>query len=127
MLVKKNIKILIVDDDRITLGIQSKILSYKGYEVFVRDNASDIFNTFEEYHPDIILLDQHLPFVSGSAAIRLLRSQMLSRPIPIIYFSLHENFAEQAKSAGADLYLSKACTTDQLMDCIDSLVNDTVC
>ncbi len=120
---ERGVKILIFDDDFTTLKIQSKILSRMGYQVFTCDTAVDIFNTIEKYAPDVILMDHEMPLMTGIEAIKHLKANILSQPIPIILFSLYEHLADQAINAGAALYVSKASSFDRLTDAINSLVS----
>lgn len=119
---KQAIKVLIFDDDVMTLRIQSTILSRKGFRVYTCDTALNIFSTLEKYTPDIILMDQDMPSISGIEAIRQLKANALSSSIPVIFFSLYENMAEQAIKAGAAQYMSKASTADDLSNCIENIV-----
>ena len=119
----ESIKLLLVDDDVMTLRIISTILARKGYQVFTCQTAVNIFATVEKYAPDIILMDHDMPVVSGLEAITQLKSNTLSRSIPIIFFTVHENLAEKAINAGAAMHVSKASSAEHLAACIDSLVN----
>jgi CheY-like chemotaxis protein len=65
----EDIKVLIIDDDPMTLRIISTVLSRKGYPVFTSQTAVDVFNTVEKYDPDVILMDYDMPVVSGVYAI----------------------------------------------------------
>jgi len=123
---KQSTTVLIIDDDIITLRIQDKILTRMGYQVFTCITALNIFETIEKYAPDIIIMDHAMPFITGLEAIKQIRSNMLSSPIPIIFFSIYEDVAEEAIKAGATAYVPKGSTTDFLTNAINSLINKTV-
>jgi CheY-like chemotaxis protein len=119
----REIKVLLVDDDRMILRIISTMLSRKGYLVYTSNTAADILSIVEKYKPDIILMDYQMPVVSGIEAIELLKSNELSMPVPIIFFSVHESMAAKGIKAGAAMYVSKASSAEHLAACIDGLVN----
>lgn len=119
----ESIKVLLIDDDVMMLRIISTVLERKGYRVYTCQTAENIFATVGKYIPDIILMDHEMPTVSGIEAIGQLKSNVLSRAIPIIFFTVHEHMAEQAIKAGAAMHVSKSSTAEHLEDCINSLVN----
>jgi len=111
-------KILLVDDDGFMLTMVGRLLSARGFNVTVADTAVAILDTVAEYTPDVIIMDNEMPVVSGHQAILELKSNSNTRGIPIIYFSSVYNLAELARNAGADAYLSKTDILDNIDDII---------
>ena len=118
----KTIKILLVDDDILTLMVQSKLLTGRGYEVFTSQTAVNIFATIDKYAPDIIIMDHDMPVVSGSEAIRQIKGNQRTSTIPVIYFSSVEHLADLAAETGADAYISKSKKTNEMISIIEGLV-----
>ena len=59
-------KVLVVDDDNDICGLVSIALKSKGIEVMTAETGSDGLSIFQEFHPDIVLLDHRLPDMTGN-------------------------------------------------------------
>jgi len=122
---KKAYKILIVDDDAMVRRLYHRILTLKGYSVSTSDTAVRIFNTVAEHVPDIIIMDNQMPIVSGTEAIRQLKSSERFRSIPVILFSSVSNISVLAKECGADSHLSKLESNDHLFAILEDMIELT--
>jgi len=76
-------KILIVDDDRLSLKVASDILKDE-YEVDCVFCGEDSINYLKDNTPDLILMDLHMPGMGGKAAISQIMSSSTLCKIPII-------------------------------------------
>lgn len=74
------------------------------------------YQAAQEHPPDLMLLDLILPSLHGLAVCRLLKFHELNKRIPILIFSsiTETEIAALAASVGADAYLRKPFTTEQL-------------
>lgn len=114
-------KILIVDDDILSLRIYSRLLVMQGYEVATSHTAVGILGIIAEHGPDIIVMDHEMPVVTGFQAIKLLKANDQFRSIPVIYFSSVNNLPLLAIEAGSDAYVSKMGGPDELYAAIASM------
>ena len=114
-------KVLLIDDNATTRNIIGKIIAHRGYKVSTCGTALDILSTVEKHHPDIILMDHYMPDITGKEAIKILKSNDLTRSIPVIYFSTYESLELLAREAGADAFVSKESPVDYLTDSIAAL------
>ena len=70
----KNAKILIVDDQESNLAVLEKLLKKKGYENFKSlTDPRRVVPTFQEWQPDLILLDLMMPNMDGFAVMEALK------------------------------------------------------
>lgn len=100
-------RVLIFDDNVELLELCTIILEAMDLEIktsMVSDNADE---QVHDFMPDIILMDNWLPNISGVDATRLIKSDPQLKHIPVIYFSANHNVEVLAKEAGADDYLAK--------------------
>ncbi|MFT5117790.1 MAG: PAS domain S-box-containing protein [Kiritimatiellia bacterium] len=76
--------------------------------------------------PDLIILDIHLPNMSGLELVKLLKGDALTRHLPVIALSANAMpyDIEQGKSAGFDAYLSKPFNMQQLVDVLNRYLVD---
>jgi two-component system cell cycle response regulator len=110
-------KVLIVDDvstNRIVFKVK---LAAAGYEaILAADGASGLKTAMAE-RPDLILLDLNLPDMSGIDVMLRLRSNPITRRIPVIMFSAGRDGAARmaALQAGADDFLTKPIDDQTLL------------
>jgi len=66
-------KILVVDDEKLIRGLLKQHLEKEGYEVFTAESGEEGIKVFRTEIPDIILLDIHLPGISGLVTLEAIR------------------------------------------------------
>lgn len=115
-------KILIVDDEGDVCYLLSKLLKN-------RDMAHEQVNTLaqaeillKEDTPDIIFLDHNLPDGLGINFISLVKDTYPK--IKIVMITAHDStiIKNRALKKGADCFITKPFTSEQIYNCIDKLV-----
>src|SRR6478736_8131246 len=81
--VKRN-RILIVEDNPISLTLLKQLLKAHGYEVVGTPEGLQALDLAREEQPDLILMDIRLPDISGFEVTRLLKQDNQTKNIPII-------------------------------------------
>jgi DNA-binding response OmpR family regulator len=102
-------KILIVDDEKINLELFEVMLSKLG---FVVEEANDGFEALEKvkrFNPDLLLLDNVMPRMSGWEVTRTLKKDPKFSGIPIIMFSALDDVKDKVAGfeLGIDDYITK--------------------
>jgi len=102
-------KILLVDDNEITLKLIKRYLEDREYDVFVAGDGEECLRMVSENPPDIILLDVMMPKLDGYGTIKILKSNQDTKDIPVIIVTALNDVINQVKSiqSGADDFLSK--------------------
>ena len=115
-------KLLIVEDDRKIADSLKKGLVNEGYTVEVSYDGEEGLELAEISKPDLIILDRLLPKVDGIKFIERLRNQNI--PTPILMLSALGQTEEKIEglNTGADDYLSKPFSFDELLARIKSLL-----
>ena len=99
-------KIICADDDPGLQDVLPLLFGRAGYEVTMFSNGEQIMeNQFEV--PDLFLLDKQLSGVDGMVVCRFLKSQDMTRNIPVIIVSASPNLDSESKAAGADDFVEK--------------------
>ncbi len=107
--------ILIVDDDPTDLLLVGDILEDQGYRVFTATSGSRSLEMARSHQPDLILLDISMPDMDGLAVLQQLKSESLTRSIPVIFLTAFGHSANVVKGLqmGADEYISKPIRDDR--------------
>ena len=78
-------KVLVVDDNAGNLMLEKDLLEVAGFEVFVSENAADGIAIARKEKPDVVIMDVRLPDMRGTEAASILRQDMLTGDIPIVF------------------------------------------
>ena len=104
-------RILIVDDQTENLRVLAAVLEFAGYSnVRCLADSRDTLQTVCEFHPDLVLLDLHMPHVDGLAALDLLATVIPGDdylPVLVLTGDGTLEAKEKALSHGAHDFLSK--------------------
>jgi len=103
-------KILIIDDDRMTVTLLEQLLMRHGYtRVLGITNSRAALDTCTTFDPDLILLDLIMPEMDGFAILEALRSDASERFLPVVILTgdMSEEAKARALEAGATDFLVK--------------------
>jgi signal transduction histidine kinase/CheY-like chemotaxis protein len=81
------LRILVVDDEPTVLEALQALLTREGHQVVRAQNGEEALQRAAEERPDIILLDLHLPGLSGFEVVNRLRQTAGLAQVPVIAFS----------------------------------------
>lgn len=111
-------KILIVEDEKNIVLPMRMLFEKEGYEVRDVPNGIDAIKLAQEYLPDVVFLDIIIPGVSGYLVCEALKQDPNTKGIPVVVISAKTQAEdiERAYSSGADDYLTKPFTPEQLME-----------
>jgi two-component system chemotaxis response regulator CheY len=123
-------KLIVADDSRMVRGIVSRIVEPLGYEVAAAGNGQEALNLLETASEpiDLVLLDWNMPVLTGIDVIRKMRADLRFKNIPVLMVSTEseDTRIKQAMEAGAQGYLTKPFTPDQLKKAIDRALTKSV-
>ncbi len=108
--------ILIVEDESPILELLALNISQAGYNPLRAISAEHAEKLISEALPDIILLDWMLPGMSGIDFAKKLRSNALTKAIPIIMLTARSDELDKVKGleVGADDYITKPFSPREL-------------
>lgn len=111
-------RILVVDDEEEICETTKRFLQRKGYIVYAAQTKQQALRVVEESHPQLMLLDIRLVNESGLDLLK--EAKEIDRDIKVIMVSAleDEESIRQAKSLGADDYVTKPFTAQYLNDFI---------
>jgi CheY-like chemotaxis protein len=117
--------ILYVEDNLANLRLVERIVARRpGVTLLSAMQGQMGVDLAREHHPDLILLDQHLPDMAGDAVIGLLRADPRTRGIPIVMLSADASprQIQRLRELGARDYLTKPLDVTRLL----ALLDDTI-
>jgi DNA-binding response OmpR family regulator len=102
-------KILIVEDDKSILQLESILLTARGYRVHGVMNGIAALNDIAKDRPDLIMLDIMLPGLDGFEVCRRIKSNPETRHIPVIFLSGKTASEDifRGRQVGGDKYITK--------------------
>lgn len=117
-----NIKILLVDDEVNLVDPMSYTLQQKGFDTIVAYNGKEALDKCDKEEPDLILLDWSMPDISGIDVLKTLRDNKNFIPVIMITGKSAKDDIVEGLEAGADDYITKPFSWDELMARISSVL-----
>jgi two-component system cell cycle response regulator DivK len=108
--------ILVIEDNTLNLKLVRDVLQHAGYAVVSAPTGEEGVMIAIAQPPDLVLMDLQLPGITGTEALRRLRSHPSSRFVPVVAvtaFAMRED-RERAEEAGFDGYVEKPISTRAL-------------
>ena len=112
------VRVLIADDKRSARqGLKALLARIPEIEVVGEAaNGQEAMEVTAVYHPDVVLMDIHMPKMDGLEATQHIKSQLPQ--VKIIILTIHPQYRQQALAAGADAFLLKGGTAESLWNSI---------
>ncbi|WAH36945.1 HD domain-containing phosphohydrolase [Alicyclobacillus dauci] len=108
---KSKSRILIVDDQEMNISLLVRMLRRAGYEnLYTTQDPVQALPMFEEIGPDIVLLDLHMPQMSGFEVLEQLQERIPPSsylPVLVLTADITPEAKRQALSQGAKDFLTK--------------------
>jgi DNA-binding NtrC family response regulator len=112
-----------VDDAPTAIDILQRNLESKGFRVFTSSNVVDAVKILESAPIDLVITDYKMPRISGLDLIRHIRANFHETEVIMITGYASVKGAVQAVKMGADEYLPKPFTDDELFSAVDRALN----
>ncbi|MFY8187034.1 MAG: response regulator transcription factor [Flavobacterium sp.] len=121
---KKDIKILLVDDEQDILEIVGYNLTQEGYNIFTATNGKEAIQVAKKELPHLIIMDVMMPEMDGIEACEQIRKMPeLSHVIITFLTARSEDYSQVAGfEAGADDYISKPIKPKLLVSKVKALL-----
>ena len=119
-----NCTLLIIEDNEMNREMLRRRLQRRGFNVLVAVDGEQGIQMAQTQCPDLILMDMSLPIIDGWEAVRILKSDSKTKPIPIIALTAHamSGDREKALAAGCDDYETKPIELPRLLIRMEALL-----
>ncbi len=113
-------KILIVEDEESLLKLESILLTSRGYDVKGVADGRAALESIATAKPDLVLLDIMLPEMDGFEVCRQIKSNEVTRHIPVIMLTAKKSREDMIKGeqVGADWYITKPFKSAMVIETI---------
>jgi len=112
--------ILIIEDEDLIRESLEDLLLAEGFKVITAENGERGMHLAKQNQPDLILCDVRMPIFNGYEVLEWLRQDKELSSVPFLFLtSLTDRVStRKGMSLGADDYLEKPCTKDELLSAI---------
>jgi two-component system cell cycle response regulator DivK len=116
--------VLHVEDNPANRMIIRDLLHFRGYRVVEVVDGEQALAAAEREHPDIILMDIQLPYISGLEAARRIKARTDLQHIPIVAVTSFALSGDEQKAleAGCNAYIAKPYKPRELLQLIQTLL-----
>jgi FixJ family two-component response regulator len=114
----------VVDDDEDTRVALTRLVSSAGFAVETFGSGVEFLRSIEDHEPDCVVLDLHMPEMSGFDVQRALASDHAAVPVVIITGHDTSESRTRAIRLGAKAYLCKPVDDEALLAAIGTAMGD---
>ena len=118
-------RILVAEDDDLSLKLITKMLGVHKHEIIVARNGREAVALAEATSPELILMDIRMPVMDGIEAVRIIRSNSKLASTPILAMTASTGLAaiEKQTNSGCDDHISKPIHMDHLLALLKKHLN----
>ena len=116
--------VLVADDKATSRELVRVALEHCGYVVYEASDGGEALNRARDLHPDLIILDLHMPGLDGFGVIQELRldAELAATPVMALTASAMQGDKERALSVGFTCYLAKPIRLSRLREEVERLL-----
>lgn len=120
-------RVLVVEDNELNLKLFCDLLRAHHHEALAVRDGRDALAQARAFMPELIIMDIHLPHVSGIDIIIALKADAALAPVPVMAVTAYAGKGDEEKirSAGAEAYVSKPISVMKFMDVVNGLFKAT--
>ena len=121
-----DVKILVVDDEKLVLDQISEVLETMGYEVIKGKDGKEAIKMFEKNNPDLLLLDIRMLNADGyEAYFEIKKNHKDAKIIFMSAFPIENESYEKIREYGMTYLLIKPFSIDVLKDAVKEVIGNS--
>ena len=113
-------KVLVVDDSNTIRRSAEIFLKQGGHQVLLAEDGFDALSKVNDFQPDLIFCDILMPRLDGYQTCSIIKRNEKFSSVPVVMLSSKDGVFDKARGrmAGAQDYLTKPFTKDQLLQAV---------
>ena len=117
-------KILVVEDNALNIKLFCDLLTAHGHETEPVTDSRDALEAARSFHPDLVITDIQLPYITGIELMELLRAEEGLKDVPIMAVTAYAAAGDEERimAAGAQAYVSKPISVIRFAETVDQLL-----
>ena len=119
-------KILVVDNEQLICELLKQCLETIGsFDVFTCSVSTQAISQVKTIRPDLVILDEQMPVMSGSDIAEKLKSDHSTENIPVVFLTgiiTDQEIHQRGNMIGGHYFLSKPLKMDELADVVKELL-----
>jgi two-component system, cell cycle response regulator DivK len=117
-------KILVVEDNALNIKLFCDLLTAHGHQTEPVTDSRDALEAARAFHPDLVITDIQLPYITGIELMELLRADEELKDVPIMAVTAYAAVGddERIRAAGAQAYVSKPISVMRFAETVDQLL-----
>ena len=123
----EKVKVMIVDDSKISRTMLANHLSKTNFEVVaMAKDASEAIKLYQEHNPEIVTMDMNLPDIDGIECSKKIHGIDPEARIVMISAMKDASLVAQGRAAGISAFLQKPVSTNEIIDTLMLLCQQKV-
>jgi signal transduction histidine kinase/ActR/RegA family two-component response regulator len=112
------LRVLVAEDNPVNQKLAVKLLERRGHTVYVAADGREAVSLFDQYRPDVVLMDVMMPELNGLDATAAIRRTAHGATVPIIAMTANamQGDRDTCLAAGMTAYLAKPVRSRELYD-----------
>ncbi|MBB3983612.1 two-component system cell cycle response regulator DivK [Sphingobium fontiphilum] len=117
-------RVLVVEDNELNLKLFCDLLRAHGHETLAVRDGRDLIAQASDFSPDLVIMDIHLPHVSGMDLIVALKRHAALAAVPVMAVTAYAGKGDEdaVRAAGAQAYVSKPISVKRFVEQVDALL-----
>lgn len=118
-------RILVVEDNELNLKLFCDLLKAHGHETRAVSDGRVVLDEARAFRPDLVIMDIHLPHISGLDLIVALKNDAELAGVPVMAVTAYAGKGDEdrIRAAGAEAYVSKPISVMKFVDSVDGLLD----
>jgi two-component system, sensor histidine kinase RpfC len=126
----RNLLVVVADDQPANRIVLQRLLEKAGHRTIFAENGEEVLDILAQEQPDLVIIDLHMPGLSGVDVIRQARvmqaGQAARTPIIVLSADATVEAIKEAQRAGAYLYMTKPISVPKLLDTLSNVASEVV-
>ena len=122
----RSLHVLIADDQPTNITVLRRLLEKAGHQAIAVDNGEDVLGAIEQGEFDAVIIDLHMPGISGLEVLKQARVMQAGRsltPFVMLSADVTTTTVHQCEQAGARAFLTKPVAINRLLDVLAEIAS----